>query len=97
MKKLITIAIASTLAFGLAGCAGADLINDAAIDSGSYEAGKLIGKATTQESLDVLGDGDIDTFCSDLGSQTADVTTLDNFSEDEFVEGCVAGFTEANG
>jgi hypothetical protein len=97
MKKLITIAIASTFALGLAGCSGPDLVNDALIGNASYEAGQLVGQATTQDSLDILSDGDIDTFCSDLGSQTADVTTLDNFSEDEFVKGCLDGFNEANG
>jgi len=97
MKKLITIAIASTFALGLAGCSGAGLVDDAIVASASYDTGKAIGEATTQESLDILSDGDIDTFCSDLGSQTADVSTLDNFSEDEFVNGCVDGFNEANG
>jgi Flp pilus assembly protein TadD len=97
MKKLITIAVASAVAFSLAGCAGAGLANDAVVANASYEAGQLIGKATTQDTLDLLSDGDIDTFCSDLATQTADVSTLDSFDEDQFTNGCVDGYNEANG
>lgn len=95
MKKLLTITIAAGLAFSLAGCAGA--ANKAVVANASYEAGKLIGKSTTQDTIDLLGDGDIDTFCTDLGDQTADVSTVDDFSSEEFAKGCVDGFNEANG
>ena len=96
MKKVLTIAIATGLAFSLSGCAGA-VAQKAVVSNASYEAGKLIGKSTTQDTIDLLGDGDIDTFCTDLGAQTADVSTVDDFDQDEFARGCVDGFNEANG
>jgi hypothetical protein len=94
LKKLITVTIAATAALSLSGCAG--LAQDAITKNASYEAGVLIGKATTQDTLDVLSDGTIETFCGAIAEETEKVSTEADFSVDEFTKGCVEGFNEAN-
>ena len=97
MKKILTIAIAATAVFGLSGCSAvADAASNQAVADASYEAGKLIGKGTTADTITALGSADINEFCTSLATQTAGLGTVKNFSEEQFVKGCVEGYNSAN-
>jgi hypothetical protein len=92
LKKLFIITIASTAALSLSGCSG--LASNALIANASFETGLLLGQSTTQETLDLLSDGTIETYCSDFAAETESVSTIDEFSAEEFTKGCIQGFEE---
>ncbi|CAB4601944.1 unannotated protein [freshwater metagenome] len=93
MKKLLTMVIATTVGFGLAGCAG---VSTKELLSPSYKAGTIFGGAISQDNLDLLANGDIKAFCKEYAG-IAGEQSVEYFSVDDFESGCVDGFNEANG
>jgi hypothetical protein len=88
--KRITVAVAlTTLALSLTGCS---FLQETAVASASYEAGKLFANAIPADQLEALNITNPATFCDEYSKIAEGAATVEGFSASEFTRGCTEAF-----
>jgi hypothetical protein len=89
LKKIIGALALSTLALSLTGCS---FIQESAVSSASYEAGKLFANAIPADQLETLNITNPATFCDEYSKIAESAATVEGFSASEFTRGCTEAF-----